>query len=69
MAASTRQQRERELLSFIQHNRPAIVRQYKQALGLAQEVEVQAGTPAAHMIVKILDREFPEGAEDLCMAK
>lgn len=69
MAVNTRQQRERELLSFIQHNRQAIVRQYKQALGLPPESEVQPGTPAAHMIVKILDREFPEPVEELCVAK
>jgi hypothetical protein len=55
-----RQQRERELLSFIQHNRGQLVRQYKKALGLSPEIEIQPGTPAAHMIVKILECEFPE---------
>jgi len=69
MAASTREQRERELLSFIRHNRQTIVQQYKKAIGLPSDAHVQAGTPAAHMIVKILDREFPDNVEELCMAK
>ncbi len=69
MAACNRQQREQELLSFIQHRRQTIVRQYKEAIGLAPEAEVQAGTPAAHMIVKILDREFPDAVTELSMAK
>jgi hypothetical protein len=69
MAANTREQRERELLSFILHKRQTIVQQYKQAIGLAPDAQLQPGTPAAQMIVKILDREFPEQSEEHRMAK
>lgn len=57
---NTRQQRERELLSFLHLNRQVIVRQYKEALGLDAESPVQPGLPAGHMIAKILDHEFPQ---------
>ncbi len=56
MSAKTREQRERELLAFLPLRSGNLKAEYRRVLALK---DVPPGTPAARMIMAILEREYP----------
>ena len=59
MSAKTREQRERELLDFLPLRSGNLKAEYRRVMSLK---EVPPGTPAARMIMAILEAEYPTGA-------